>query len=85
MQRSLFYLAVRSRQTKRILSFDAGPIMAAIAIKSFDLIPEGMGVCSNRRLSIGTEEISLSDLRASAVKPGGRKDGSGSGVQAITD
>ena len=34
------------------------------------LFPEGWSFCSNRRLPIGAEEIFLSDLCGSAVKPG---------------
>jgi hypothetical protein len=38
-------------------------------IKDSVLIQKGWSFCSNRRLPIGAEEIFLSDLRGSAVKP----------------
>ena len=44
--------------------------IGSIAIKGAILFPKGRGFCSNRRLPIGAEKISLSDLRDSAVKPG---------------
>ena len=67
----IFCLAVRGRQTKRFLSLQyKAYIMCHSRKQSPILFPAGWSFCSNRRLPFGAEEIFLSGLCGSAVKPG---------------